>query len=55
MAAVHFEQVQRFILAKKIFWGSRHLKEIKMRNKTRLKSFSLEIHFNLQHLINYLF
>ena len=24
MAAMHFEQVQRFILAKKIFWGYGH-------------------------------
>ena len=27
MAAMRFEQVQRFILAKKTFWGCRHFKE----------------------------
>ena len=26
MAAMRFEQVQRFILAKKIFWGCGHFK-----------------------------
>ena len=26
MVAIHFEQVQRFILAKKIFWGCGHFK-----------------------------
>ena len=27
MAAMRFEQVQRFILAKKIFWGQVHFKD----------------------------
>ena len=27
MAAMRFEQVQRFILAKKIFWGQGHFKQ----------------------------
>ena len=27
MAAMRFEQVQRFILGKKIFWGYGHFKE----------------------------
>ena len=30
MAAIHFEQVQRFILAKKIFCGWGHFKENKL-------------------------
>ena len=36
MAAMRFEQVQRFILAKKIFWGYGHLK-IKLNFTVSLK------------------
>ena len=40
---MRFEQVQRFILAKKIFWGEGHFKVVKWQNLQGIHYSSLKL------------